>query len=181
MIGSLLGSSTTVALCIGAVLIAALVLSGGIKSAGAGGIVKLVLLYVSSLAAGIAVWKIGHGLDGIRESITTLYETPQLASLNDIASAEDIHRRYGTFLARGALKDLGGCLSLTLGVVCTQTYAQAVWSAASTRKAQRGAVYCAALIPLIGAACTLVGMYMRGHYVTFSVAAAASCWAPLRY
>jgi SSS family solute:Na+ symporter len=89
-----------------------------------------------------------------------------LAALNDITSAEDIHRRYGTFLARGPLKDLGGCLSLTLGVVCTQTYAQAIWSAATTRKARRGAVYCAALIPLIGAACTLVGMYMRGHYVT---------------
>jgi len=145
---------------------------GGIRSAGTGGIVKLVLLYVSSLAAGIAVWKIGDGITGIRESITSLYETPRLASMNGIACAEDIHRRYGTFLARGPLKDLGGCLSLTLGVVCTQTYAQAVWSAASTRKARRGAIYCAALIPLIGAACTLVGMYMRGHYVTAAEAAA---------
>ena len=172
MIGSLFGTPSTMALCIGALLIAAMVLSGGIKSAGAGGIVKLVLLYVSSLAAGIAVWKIGHGLDGISESVTSLYETPQLAALNDITCAEDIHRRYGTFLARGPLKDLGGCLSLTLGVVCTQTYAQAIWSAATTRKARRGAVYCAALIPLIGAACTLVGMYMRGHYVTAAEAAA---------
>lgn len=166
MISSLFGASTTLALCVGALLIAALVISGGIKSAGTGGIVKLVLLYVSSLAAGIAVWKTGHGLDGICESIETMYGSQQLAAMNDIAGAEDIHRRYGTFLARGPLKDLGGCLSLTLGVVCTQTYAQAVWSAATTRKARRGAVYCAALIPLIGAACTLVGMYMRGHYVT---------------
>ena len=172
MIGSLFGASTTVALCIGAALVAALVLSGGIKSAGAGGIVKLVLLYISSLAAGIAVWKIGDGLTGIRESIDAIYETPQLAAMNDITCAEDIHRRYGTFLARGPLKDLGGCLSLTLGVVCTQTYAQAIWSAATTRKARRGAVYCAALIPLIGAACTLVGMYMRGHYVTSTEATA---------
>ena len=61
---------------------------------------------------------------------------------------------------------------MTLGVVCTQTYAQAIWSAATTRKARRGAIYCAALIPLIGAACTLVGMYMRGHYVTAAEAAA---------
>ncbi len=166
MIGSLFGTSTTVALCIGALLIAAMVLSGGIKSAGAGGIVKLVLLYVSSLAAGIAVWMIGDGLTGIHESIDAIYETPQLAAMNGITCAEDIHRRYGTFLARGPLKDLGGCLSLTLGVVCTQTYAQAIWSAATTRKARRGAIYCAALIPLIGAACTLVGMYVRGHYVT---------------
>lgn len=172
MIGSLFGASITVALSISAVLVAALVLSGGIKSAGAGGIVKLVLLYVSSLAAGIAVWKIGHGLSGISESITVLYDNPQLAALNDITNAEDIHRRYGTLMARGPLKDLGGCLSLTLGVVCTQTYAQAIWSAATTRKARRGAVYCAALIPLIGAACTLVGMYMRGHYVTSAELAA---------
>ena len=172
MISSLFGASTTLALAIGAALIAALVLSGGIKSAGAGGIVKLVLLYISSLAAGVAVWKIGNGLTGIRESITAIYESPQLAAMNDITCAEDIHRRYGTFLARGPLKDLGGCLSLTLGVVCTQTYAQGIWSAATTRKAKRGAVYCAALIPLIGAACTLVGMYMRGHYVTASELAA---------
>ena len=166
MITSLFGFRTTWALIIGATLIAALVLSGGIKSAGAGGIVKLVLLYISSIAAGVAVWKIGDGLTGIRESIGTIYESPQLAAMNDISGIEDIHRRYGTFMARGPLKDLGGCLSLTLGVVCTQTYAQGIWSAATTRKAKRGAVYCAALIPLIGAACTLVGMYMRGHYVT---------------
>ena len=181
MISSLFGASTTLALVIGAVLIAAMVLSGGIKSAGAGGIVKLVLLYISSLAAGVAVWKIGDGLTGIRESIDAIYETPQLAAMNDITCAEDIHRRYGTFLARGPLKDIGGCLSLTLGVVCTQTYAQGIWSAATTRKAKRGAVYCAALIPLIGAACTLVGMYMRGHYVTASELAAlqaAGCQLP---
>ena len=172
MISSLFGASTTLALVIGAALIAAMVLSGGIKSAGAGGIVKLVLLYISSIAAGVAVWKIGDGLTGIRESIAAIYESPRLAAMNDIGGAEEIHRRYGTFLARGPLKDLGGCLSLTLGVVCTQTYAQGIWSAATTRKAKRGAAYCAALIPLIGAACTLVGMYMRGHYVTAAELAA---------
>lgn len=166
MITSLFGASTPVALVVGAVLVASLVLMGGIRSAGSGGIVKLVLLYVSSLTAGIAVWKLGNGLVGIRESIATAYFDPHLAALNDISSVEDIHRRYGSFLARGPFKDLGGCLSLTLGVVCTQTYAQAIWSAADTRKARRGALCCAALIPLIGAACTLVGMYMRGHYVT---------------
>lgn len=172
MITSLFGLPTAAALAVGAVLIAALVFFGGIRSAGSGGIIKLILLYISSLAAGIAVWHIGHGLTGIRESIATLYASPQLAAMNDIGGAEDIHRRYGTFLARGPLKDLGGCLSLTLGVVCTQTYAQAIWSAATTRKARQGALLCAALIPLIGAACTLVGMYMRGHYVTSAELAA---------
>ena len=174
MITSLFGLSTLAALFVGAVLIALLVLFGGIKSAGAGGIVKLVLLYVSSLAAGIAVWRIGGGLAGIRGSVESIYDIPQVASLNGIDGVEAIHRRYGSLLARGPLKDLGGCLSLALGVVCTQTYAQAVWSAATTSKARRGAVLCAALIPLIGAACTLVGIYMRGHYVTADELAAVT-------
>ena len=173
MITSLFGLSTLAALLVGAVLIALLVLFGGIKSAGAGGIVKLVLLYVSSLASGIAVWRIGGGLAGIRGSVESIYDIPQVAS-NGIDGVEAIHRRYGSLLARGPLKDLGGCLSLALGVVCTQTYAQAVWSAATTSKARRGAVLCAALIPLIGAACTLVGIYMRGHYVTADELAAVT-------
>ncbi len=172
MLTSLFGLTMGAALALGAVLIAALVLFGGIRSAGSGGIIKLLLLYVCSLAAGIAVWRLGGGLGGIRDSIVAVYSNPHLSEINGIAGAEDIHRRYGTLLARGPLKDLGGCLSLTLGVVCTQTYAQAVWSAATTQKARRGAIYCAALIPLIGAACTLVGMYMRGHYVTADEAAA---------
>lgn len=172
MLGSLFRMPLTLALTAGAVVMAAVVFFGGIKSAGAGGMVKLVLLYVSSLAAGIAVWHLGHGLAGIGDRIEAVYAHPGLAALGDIGSAEEVHRRYGSFLARGALKDLGGCLSLTLGVVCTQTYAQGVWSAASTEKARKGAVLCAALIPLIGAACTLVGLYMRGHYVTAGEAAA---------
>ncbi len=172
MITSLFRTPVALSLAIGALLIATLVYVGGIKSAGAGGIVKLVLLYVSSIVAGVVVWKIGGGLVGINREIEEIYSTPLLATMNDIASAEEVHNRYGNIIARGALKDLGGCLSLTLGVVCTQTYAQAIWSAATTRKAQKGALFCASLIPLIGAACTLVGMYMRGHYVTASEAGA---------
>ena len=166
LIGSLSGLPSLAALALGALLIALLVISGGIRSAGASGIVKLVLLYVCSLASGIVVWRIGNGIGGIGNSIDTIYSSAQLADINGLSSVESIHHRYGNFLARGPLKDLGGCLSLMLGVVCTQTYAQAIWSASSTAKARKGALLCAALIPLIGAACTLVGMYMRGHYVT---------------
>lgn len=89
-----------------------------------------------------------------------------MAQFNDLTTAESIHQRYANIVARGPLKDIGGCLSLMLGVVTTQTYAQGIWSGATTAKARRGGLYCAFLIPIIGAACTLVGMYMRGHYVT---------------
>jgi len=166
MIGSLFGINMVWASIISAVLIMLLVLFGGIHSAGVGGIVKLILLYLCSLAAGIVVWHIAGGLSGLRDGIDTVYQSPALAQFNNLTDVESIHHRYGSPFARGIFKDLGGCLSLVLGVVCTQSYAQCIWSAADTPKARRGALLCSLFMPIIGAACTLVGIYMRGHYVT---------------
>ena len=169
MITSLLGIHLVWAALASAVLIMLLVLFGGIRSAGAGGIVKLVLLYISSVVAGVVVWHIAGGWTGLRESIDHVYlNSPTLAGLNELSDIESIHSRYGSPFARGFFKDMGGCLSLILGVVCTQSYAQCIWSAASTAKARRGALLCSLFMPIIGAACTLVGLYMRGHYITSS-------------
>ncbi|MBR3411583.1 MAG: sodium:solute symporter family protein [Bacteroidales bacterium] len=172
MLGSLFHLPMFWAALIGAVLIMLLVLFGGIKSAGAAGIIKLVLLYISSLAAGVVVWRMAGGFAGVGRGIDAVYALPGIAEENGIADLESIHHRYGSLFGRGVAKNLGGCLSIILGVVSTQTYAQSIWSAATTPKARRGALYCAFLIPLIGAACTLVGMYMRGHYVTAAELAA---------
>ena len=167
MITSLFGIHLVWAALASAALIMLLVLFGGIRSAGAGGIVKLVLLYVSSLVAGVVVWHIAGGLTGLRDSIDQVYhQTPQLMSYEQMNGVEDIHERFGSPFARGFFKDMGGCLSLILGVISTQTYAQCIWSAATTAKARRGAVLCSVFMPIIGAACTLVGLYMRGHYIT---------------
>ena len=166
MIGSLFGIPTLWASILGAVLIMLMVLFGGIRSAGVGGIVKLVLLYLCSLVAGIVVWHIAGGLSGLRDGVDAVYQSPSLAQFNGLTDVESIHHRYGSPFARGVFKDLGGCLSLILGVVCTQSYAQCIWSAATTPKARRGALLCSLFMPIIGAACTLVGIYMRGHYVT---------------
>lgn len=166
MIGSFFGLSMLWSSVVGAVLIMLFVLFGGIRSAGVSGIVKLVLLYFSSLAAGVVVWYLADGFDGLRQGLDGIYVSPALSGINGLTDAESIHHRYGSLVARGAFKDLGGCLSLALGVVSTQTYAQCIWSAASTRHARRGALICAICLPIIGAACTMVGIYMRGHYVT---------------
>ena len=166
MIGSLFGISTLWASVVGAVLIMLMVLYGGIRSAGVGGIVKLVLLYLCSLVAGVVVWHVAGGLVGLRDGVDAVYQSPALAQFNGLTDVESIHHRYGSPFARGVFKDLGGCLSLILGVVCTQSYAQCIWSAATTPKARKGSLLCALFMPIIGAACTLVGIYMRGHYVT---------------
>ena len=172
MIGSMFGISTMWASVTGALLIMLFVLFGGIRSAGANGIIKLILLYLSSIVAGVVVWHLGDGFMGLRSSIDGVCQLPSVGNLNNLTGVEQIHHRYGSLIARGAMKDLGGCLSLVLGVVSTQTYAQCIWSGASTRKARRGALLCSFFIPIIGAACTLVGLYMRGHYVTAEEAVA---------
>ena len=151
---------------VSAVLIMVFVLFGGIKSASAGGIVKMLMLYVLSIVAGFMVWRLANGWGELLSSIEGIYGCSSLAEANGILGPEDVHERYSNLVARGPLKDLGGCLSLILGVVSTQTYAQGIWSASSTPKARRGALICVVLTPFIGAACTLVGMYMRAHYVT---------------
>ncbi len=166
MLSSFFGIPMLWASVAGAILIMLFVLFGGIRSAGFSGIIKLVLLYFSSLAAGAIVWHMAGGLAGLRESVDTVYQTTALGASNGLTDAEAIHHRYGSLVARGVMKDLGGCLSLILGVVSTQTYAQCIWSASSTVHARRGALICAVCLPIIGAACTMVGIYMRGHYVT---------------
>lgn len=157
---------------ISAALITLMVLFGGIQSAGAGGIIKLVLLYVSCITAGVAALRLAGGWDGLLGDVQQMYAGTALSEVHELPDAEAVHRRYGNLVARGPLKDIGGCLSLALGVVTTQTYAQGILSGATTRKARRGALLCAFFIPFIGAACTLMGLYMRGHYVTADEAAA---------
>ena len=167
MITSLVGINFTWAAIVSALLIMLLVVFGGIRSAGVSGIVKLILLYLCSLVAGVVVWRIAGGYSGLRDGIDQVYMgTKQLAEFNGLNDVESIHARYGSPFARGFFKDMGGCLSLILGVVSTQTYAQCIWSAADTARARRGAILCSLFMPIIGAACTLVGLYMRGHYIT---------------
>lgn len=75
--------------------------------------------------------------------------------------SEETGINYFSLLARGAGEDLGACLSLILGVLTTQTYAQALLSAKTTRSAKQGGLIAAILIPPIGICGILVGLYMR--------------------
>lgn len=167
MLTSLFSVSSVLAAVLSAVLIACFVFFGGIRSAGVGGLLKVVLLYVSSVAAAVIVWRLSDGLGGVSRDVQQLYASqPELLPLSDLPDTAAVRHRFGSLVARGPLKDVGSGLSLLLGVVSTQTYAQGVWAARSYRTARRGVMLSALLVPVIGAACTLVGLYMRGHYIT---------------
>jgi len=138
------------ALIITAAFMALYVISGGIRGVGLVGILKLVLLYVSTIGCGLMVLLLCGGPAGFLEMV------------RGIDNPEGI--RFFSLFARGVSKDLSACLSLILGVMTTQTYAQAVLSGKNDAAARKGALISAVLIPPIGAGGILVGLYMRANY-----------------
>lgn len=151
---------------IAALLMGCYVLMGGALGAGAGGLVKLMLLYVSCLTAGICVWGEAHGFNGLIHTIHSLLGGTPLGEFNNASTPEVINHNYIHPFARGFGKDLGSALSLALGVLATQTYAHGIMMGKDLKSARKGALRCAALIPPIGAASILIGLYMRGNYIT---------------
>lgn len=154
------------------------VIFGGSWSAGAGGILKLFLLYVASLTGMAFVLALSGGPGGLSAGLSgTLSGTglgmiqPQLG-LSPLPDDAALCRRFWNLTARGTVKDIGSCLSLMLGVLSTQTYAQAVWSGKTDRAAKRGALLSALLIPPIGAAGISIGLFMRSRYITSAEASA---------
>ena len=153
-------------------LMAVYVMFGGVWGAGMGGVVKLILLYVSAIAGGVLVYGLANGFGGVLETVEHLLVNSPLGALSGVESQQAVHERFTSLIARGASKDIGSGLSLVLGVLSTQTYAQAIWSGKSDRAAKKGALLSACLIPPIGIACILIGLYMRGHCITADEVAA---------
>lgn len=128
------------------------VVFGGVLGTGALGIMKVALLYVSVVGSAVLVYLMAGGF-------STFYGTLP-------------HQQYFNLFARGFGKDAGAGLSLILGVLCTQTYIQAVVSAKNNATARRGALISAAIIPPIGVGGILVGLYMRVNYPSLEPAKA---------
>ena len=151
------------ALLITAAFMALYVVFGGTHGAGVVGILKLGLLYLSMIGCGVMVLVLSGGVSGF------------LQTVNGIDNPDAI--RFGSLFARGIGKDGGAALSLILGVLTTQTYAQAVLSAKSDGAARRGTLISAVLIPPIGAGGILVGLFMRAHHPGIAAKTALTAFA----
>ena len=137
------------AVAIAAVFMVLYVIFGGTKGAGMVGIVKTVLLYVAMMACGVMVLYMVGGFSTFVEMVHTI-ENPDGVN-------------FFSLFARGVGTDAGACLSLILGVLTTQTYAQGVLSGKTDRAGKGGALISAFLIPPIGVGGILVGLYMRAN------------------
>lgn len=140
-----MGTIWTIALS--ALLMILYVVFGGAKGAGVVGILKLCLLYLAMILCGILAFKLLGGVTGLKSAAGTY--------------TNDTGRSFFNLFNRGVGTDMGACISLVLGVITTQTYAQAITSARTNKDARIGAVVSAVLIPPIGILGIIVGLYMR--------------------
>ena len=125
-------------------LMIAYVIFGGVWGTGIVGVAKTVLLGLSVGLCGLAA----------------LYWQGGISGFLAVLPAD----RYFNLIGRGAATDMGAAFSMIIGVLTTQAYFQAIISARNLRLAKTGAFISAALIPMIGAAGILVGLYMRIHF-----------------
>ncbi len=167
MMTSLFKIALPFAAAISTALIICLIFFGGLHSAGVSGILKSLLLVIASAVSLIVVLQHCGTIKNFSADLHSFLSSTGITQAIGIDnSPEAIHQRYGNLIGRGLLKDCGGALSLLLGVLATQTYAQAIFSARGERQARRGTLLSAFLLPVIGAACTMVGIFMRSHSIT---------------
>lgn len=114
---------------------------GGLKSYGALGKAKIAFLFLV-LASCVAVSVTGG------TTLLTLWKNLSRSPWFDL-------------FGRGLAKDLNAGFSLVVGVLTTQIYVQAIFSASSERTAQAGALLSSALMPPLGLLAVWVGMAMR--------------------
>ena len=130
------------------------VIFGGTKGAGIVGIVKMVLIYITMIVGAWMVLSMTGGLSAFWEM------TRNIPDPNGI--------RFTSLFARGVGTDIGACLSVLLGVITTQTYAQGVLSGRTDKDGVGGALISAFLIPPIGIGGILIGLYMRAHAALYA-------------
>ncbi|MBP2651274.1 MAG: sss: transporter, solute:sodium symporter family [Firmicutes bacterium] len=123
------------------VLVLAYVFFGGMKGAGVSGFMKLIIIWVTLFIAGGTA----------------------LFALRDLPSSAVVFPAYPWFslFGNGVGNGLGNLFSLIVGIICTQTYIQAVFSAADSRTAAVGA-FTAALVTIpVGLPSIVVAMFMH--------------------
>lgn len=124
-----------------ALMIIVFTLGGGMKSAGLTGLIKMALIYLTMVTSGWLAYRLAGGLSGLG---ATFPDFP-----------------WFSLFGYGVKEGLSDLLSMIVGVVSTQTYLQAIFSASDTSSARRGALLNAAVIPPLGLLGVLVGLSMR--------------------
>lgn len=126
---------------VSALLVVLFTLGGGMKAAGLTGLIKMFLIYLTMIASGVLALNMTEGWGALRETFPSF--------------------PWFSLFGYGVKEGLSDLASMLVGVISTQTYLQAIFSARDGATARKGAFLSAAMIPPLGLLGVLVGLYMR--------------------
>ena len=123
---------------------AALVFFGGLSSSGMAGIFKIMLIFASIFVGGFLAYSDMGGYAGMR---AVLPEQP-----------------WFSLFGRGVGDGLFSLGAMIVGVISTQTYVQAIFSAKNGRAAAAGCLSAALVVIPVGLPSVMIGMFMHAQH-----------------
>lgn len=144
LLTSILPISPFPAACLSVLLIISYVIFGGVWGTGLVGLFKLLVIYASMIYAGFLAYQYSGGWSGLSLNLPSF--------------------PYMSLFGRGLGTDLASAFSLLVGVISTQTYLQAVFAGRNVAASRNGALVAGLIIPWLGLAGIVIGLYMKINY-----------------
>lgn len=119
---------------------AGFVFFGGISGSGMAGIIKIVLIFASIFVGGVLAYGDLGGSAGLTAALPA--------------------QPWFTLFGRGVEDGLFSLCSMIVGVISTQTYVQALFSAKDSKTAAVGCVTAACIVVPVGLPSVMIGMFM---------------------
>lgn len=126
------------------VVTACLVFFGGLSSSGMAGIFKIVLIFASIFVGGVLAYCDMGAWQGLAQSFEPF--------------------PWFSLFGRGVEDGLVSLGSMIVGVISTQTYVQAIFSARDSKTAAAGCAAAALVVIPVGLPSVVIGMFMHLHH-----------------
>lgn len=127
---------------------AGFVFFGGISGSGMAGIIKICLIFASIFVGGVLAFLNMGGCEGLNAALPA-------------------HPWFSLF-GRGVEDGLFSLCSMIVGVISTQTYVQALFSAKDSKNAAVGCISAAFVVIPVGLPSVMIGMFMHVNHPTIN-------------
>lgn len=144
LVAGIFNVSLTLAAGVIILVTAALVFFGGLSSSGMAGIFKIMLIFASIFVGGLLAYNDMGGYTGIR---AVFPEQP-----------------WFSLFGRGVGDGLFSLGAMIVGVISTQTYVQAIFSAKNGKAAAAGCLSAALVVIPVGLPSVMIGMFMHAQH-----------------
>lgn len=144
LISSIFGVDILVSVFIIVAVAGSIVYSGGLSGSSLTGIFKIGTIFITIFLGGVLAYVDMNHLGGMRAVIA-----------ND---------RYFSLFGHGLQNGIINLLSMIMGVISTQSYIQAIFSAKDSETAKRGCIIAALVVIPIGLPSVIIGMFMSVHH-----------------